>query len=79
MIPLIIWCDRSKQVRTLKKGLVSWAFELRVSVAFLIEVDGKVTNASGHVGIYPAIGNAWGCLPTTVTHVLVAGSSPNWG
>ena len=34
--------------------------------AFVIGVDGKVTNACGHVGIYPAAGNRWGS-PRSVT------------
>ena len=30
--------------------------------AVVIGVDGKVTNACGHVGIYPAAGSGW-CIP----------------
>lgn len=36
--------------------------------AVMIGVDGKVTNACGHVGIYPALGSGWcGPLSATVT------------
>lgn len=32
----------------------------------MIGVDGKVTNACGHVGTYPVAGNGWGS-PHSVT------------
>lgn len=36
--------------------------------AVMIGVDGKVANACGHVGFYPAAGSGWcGPPPATVT------------
>lgn len=42
---------------------------------FVIGIDGKVTNACGHVGIYPAAGKEGGSLPSA----LIAQIPPSSG
>lgn len=57
MTPLIIWCDRSKRKREENaiNRISVLSFRIKcLRFPFVIGVDGKVTNACGYVGIYPA-------------------------